>query len=99
MIIFIHLTEINEMNKLVIPRSSIRDRAQGHLNEFLKFLLRRPLVSLEGNKLPNSYLDLDSPVNHGREADINTSRLEPDQNEEIFDFPPPPPLRINIKEA
>lgn len=46
------------MNKLVIPRSSIRDRAQGHLNEFLKFLLRRPLVSLEGNKLPNSYLDL-----------------------------------------
>ena len=41
----------------------------------------------------------DSPVNHGREADINTSPLEPDQNEEIFDFPPPPPLRINIKEA
>ena len=41
----------------------------------------------------------DSPVNHGREADINTSPLEPDQNEEIFDFPPPPPLRIKIKEA
>lgn len=38
-------------------------------------------------------------MNHNREADINTSPLEPDQNEEIFDFPPPPPLRIKIKEA
>ena len=41
----------------------------------------------------------DSPVNHSREADINTCPLKPDQNEEIFDFPPPPPLRINIKQA
>ena len=41
----------------------------------------------------------DSPVNHGREADINTCPLKPDQNEEIFDFPPSPLLRINIKEA
>ena len=41
----------------------------------------------------------DSPVNHSREADINTCPLKPDQNEEIFDFPPSPLLRINIKEA
>ena len=54
----IYLTEINEMDKLVISRSSIQDRAQGHLNAFLKFLLQRPLVSLEGSMLPNSYLDL-----------------------------------------
>ena len=38
-------------------------------------------------------------MNHSREADINTSPLEPDQNEEIFDFPTPPPLRIKIKET
>ena len=73
---------------------------------YIKSHLWEPCIP--GNEHPAKIITLfnsqetscpDSPVNHGREADINTSSLDPDHNEEIFDFPPLPPLRINIKEA